>query len=96
MIDCNNKKTIDTEACRQHASAWQKHLHSHSSSTLNDIRRVLQRPCERQDWQPSTHSSAIQPHDEDTPDPIAWKHYFSPNRFYCVETACAPCGVVLA
>jgi len=24
------------------------------------------------------------------------KNYFSPNRFYCVETACAPCGIVLA
>jgi len=24
------------------------------------------------------------------------KHYFSPNRFYCVETICAPCGVVIA
>jgi hypothetical protein len=21
--------------------------------------------------------------------------YFSPNRFYCVETICAPCGVVI-
>ncbi len=24
------------------------------------------------------------------------KHYFSPNRFYCVETVCAPCGTVIA
>ncbi|KAF8995322.1 hypothetical protein BDQ17DRAFT_1392272 [Cyathus striatus] len=24
------------------------------------------------------------------------KDYFSPSRFYCVETICAPCGVVLA
>ncbi|KAF8813279.1 hypothetical protein BYT27DRAFT_7220452 [Phlegmacium glaucopus] len=22
--------------------------------------------------------------------------YFSPNRFYCVETICAPCGAVIA
>jgi len=49
-----------------------------------------------QDWQPRTHTFATQPHDEDAPDPIARKHYFSPNHFYCVETACAPCGVVLA
>ena len=24
------------------------------------------------------------------------KHYFGPNRFYCVETICAPCGTVIA
>ena len=96
MIGCNNNKTNDTEACRQHAGAWQKHPYSRSSSTLNGIRRVLQRERERQDWQPHTHTFATQPHDEDAPDPIARKHYFSPGCFYCVETACAPCGVVLA
>ena len=24
------------------------------------------------------------------------KNYFNPNRFYCVETVCAPCGTVIA
>ena len=23
-------------------------------------------------------------------------HYFGPGKFYCVETICAPCGVVIA
>ncbi|KAF8978436.1 hypothetical protein BDQ17DRAFT_1394734 [Cyathus striatus] len=29
---------------------------------------------------------------------LAWlpNSYFSPNRYYCVETVCAPCGVVIA
>lgn len=38
----------------------------------------------------------MQPHDEDHPESQQRKHYFSPNRFYCVETICAPCGVVIA
>jgi len=38
----------------------------------------------------------VQPHDEDHPESQQCKHYFSPNRFYCVETICAPCGVVIA
>jgi len=46
--------------------------------------------------------AAIQcPHDgeikTENPQPtIKQKTYFSPNRSYCVETACAPCGVVIA
>jgi len=24
------------------------------------------------------------------------KNYFTPHQFYCVETICAPCGVVIA
>ena len=36
-----------------------------------------------------------QPHDEDAPEPKK-KNYFSPGHFYCVETICAPCGVVIA
>ena len=36
-----------------------------------------------------------QPHDEPTVDNPR-DNYFTPNRFYCVETICAPCGVVIA
>jgi hypothetical protein len=36
-----------------------------------------------------------QPHDEPTPDRQR-KNYFVAPRFYCVETICAPCGVVIA
>ena len=38
---------------------------------------------------------AHQPHDEATVD-IQRENYFTPNHFYCVETICAPCGVVIA
>ena len=34
--------------------------------------------------------------DEAQPAEQVHKHYFSPNRFYCVETICLPCGVVVA
>ena len=37
----------------------------------------------------------MQPHDQDVPEHQK-KNYFSPNRFYCVETICAPCGTVIA
>ena len=27
---------------------------------------------------------------------IPHKHFFGPSQFYCVETICAPCGIVIA
>jgi len=81
--------------CLDHESTWQKHVHSKSKSTLNGLCRILQRPAERQEWQPK-QSGSIQPHDTDQPALPVHKHYFSPNHFYCVETICAPCGVVIA
>jgi hypothetical protein len=36
----------------------------------------------------------IQPHDEPNVE-RQQQNYFSPLRFYCVETICAPCGVVI-
>ena len=38
---------------------------------------------------------AEQPHDEPMLE-MEYKNYFSAPRFYCVETICAPCGVVIA
>jgi hypothetical protein len=67
-----------------------------SQSTVNGIRRILQRPGERQAWQKSPCSAIQHPHDEDAPENVQRKNYFSPNRFYCVETVVAPCGVVIA
>ena len=37
----------------------------------------------------------VQPHDEPMPE-VQYSNYFTPCRFYCVETICAPCGVVIA
>lgn len=55
---------------------------------------MLQRPGEGLPWQ-TTAQSYTQPHDEPVAEPQR-KNYFSASRFYCVETICAPCGVVIA
>lgn len=56
---------------------------------------MIQRPQERNPWQPELQRT-IQPHDDDNDAEIRRKHYFGPTRYYCVETICAPCGVVIA
>ena len=55
---------------------------------------MLQQPQEPQPWQ-NQQNHPHQPHDEENPEHLR-KHYFSPTRSYCVETAVAPCGVVIA
>jgi hypothetical protein len=40
-----------------------------------------------------THET--QPHDQEAVEPARLNHFTAP-RFYCVETICAPCGVVIA
>src|SRR5438309_10755040 len=37
-----------------------------------------------------------QPYNEEPAEELAKKNYFSPAQFYCMETICAPCGVVIA
>ena len=48
-------------------------------------------------WQPG-QERVVQHHDQENPDadPPKSKHFFDPAQFYCVETICAPCGVVIA
>ena len=53
-----------------------------------------QRPGENLPWQPVADVN-LQPHDELAPETHR-KNYFTPSRFYCIETICAPCGVVIA
>ena len=55
---------------------------------------MLNRPGESNPWQIGNQRN-VQPHDEEAPEPQQ-KHYFSPAKFYCVETICAPCSVVIA
>jgi len=91
---CQNNKVAPTQACSQHKMQWDKHTHHHSHSSLTGVRRMLQRPGENLPWNPATRGN-VQPHDENAPEPLR-SHYFSPPRFYCVETICAPCGAVIA
>ena len=57
---------------------------------------MLQRPAENYEWQPKAKGPNLQHHDDPNTDPPLPKNFFSPSRFYCVETICAPCGVVIA
>ncbi|KDR65511.1 hypothetical protein GALMADRAFT_81764 [Galerina marginata CBS 339.88] len=57
---------------------------------------MLQRPNENYAWQPNRRGPNPQRHDDPNTDPPPPPNYFSPGRFYCVETLCAPCGVVIA
>ena len=95
MHNCNNQKVTGTMACQQHAGEWDKHVKNHSRHSYHGARRQLQRPGENLPWQPAPHVN-LQPHDEITPEAHRRKNYFSPSRFYCVETICAPCGIVIA
>ena len=56
---------------------------------------MLQRPGEISPWQCGLHR-INQHHDNNENIEIPWVHYFGPSKFYCVETICAPCDVVIA
>ena len=101
MVGCPKDKIQGTQACAEHVADWKKSIHDRSKATINGIRRVLQRPGERQEWQNVPDAAIQRPHDDEVetenPQPtVKRKTYFSPNRSYCVETACSPCGVVIA
>ena len=55
---------------------------------------MLQRPNENLAWQPVQERN-VQHHDEPASE-IQRANFFGPAQFYCVETICAPCGVVIA
>ncbi len=60
------------------------------------IRRLLHRSEEeRLDWMPVPQQNQ-QPHDASEQTIRQCNNYFTPARYYCVETICAPCGVVIA
>lgn len=56
---------------------------------------MLQRPTEPLPWQPQAGAN-FQPHDVPAPEEERKKNYFTAPQFYCIETICAPCGVVIA
>ena len=95
VIGCSNDKVHLTQACQQHKSEWNKHTHNRSPGALAGVRRVLRRPAENLEWLPNLQRNPL-PHDGPVPPDRENKNYFSPNRFYCVETVCAPCGTVIA
>jgi hypothetical protein len=96
---CQRNKAEDIHTCHQHRERWHSHVIRFGRSTLLGVRRILRRSEEeRLPWLPAPNRN-VQPHDEPAPA-IAprgqQKTYFIAPRFYCVETICAPCGVVIA
>ncbi|KAF8981253.1 hypothetical protein BDQ17DRAFT_1394243 [Cyathus striatus] len=56
---------------------------------------MVHRPGEQLPWN-TVRPRNVQPHDEQQLPNNKVKNYFTPGKFYCVETICAPCGVVIA
>jgi hypothetical protein len=94
--DCTNNRYRDTSACQAHQAEWRNFTKYKTRQTRSGIRRMLQRPGETQPWNPQRRGPNPQHHDDDNEEPPLPSNYFSPARFYCVETICAPCGVVIA
>ena len=93
--NCLSPKISGTQACHQHKEEWSKYEFHRKPAIYSGMKRMLRQPGENRPWQPTTER-VHQPHDEPAPDVQRSKNYFSAGRFYCVETICAPCGVVIA
>jgi hypothetical protein len=96
IVTCQNARVNGTQACEEHQRAWQKHVHNRQPGTLAGVQRMLRRPGENLEWLPAPREHVDNPHDGPVLPDRQVKNYFSPNRFYCVETICAPCGIVVA
>jgi hypothetical protein len=93
--NCQNHKAAGIHTCHQHQALWHAHVLHFGHSTPLGIRCILRRTeAEHLPWLPE-HGHQVQPHDEPAPE-RGQRNYFVAPRFYCVETICAPCGVVIA
>ncbi|KAH6917725.1 hypothetical protein BKA70DRAFT_1215911 [Coprinopsis sp. MPI-PUGE-AT-0042] len=93
IVGCLALAKSGTRACELHAPEWKHYQASASRSSSSGVKCMIHRPAERQPWQES-HERPENPHDQPDPQPHQPKHYFAASRYYCVETLCAPCGVV--
>jgi hypothetical protein len=92
---CTNAKVTGSQACEEHQENWYAHVVRYGRQSILGICRMLRRTEEeRLEWLPDT-ARQVQPHDEPAPARRRGNYFIAP-RFYCVETICAPCGVVIA
>ena len=94
--DCNHWRVVKTLACQAHQPEWHKYSKNSKRHNQAGVRRMLQRPGENNPWQPNRRGQNPQRYDDPNEDPPPPPHYFCAGRFYCVETICAPCGVIIA
>ncbi|KAF9456835.1 hypothetical protein BDZ94DRAFT_1292675 [Collybia nuda] len=92
--NCQNLNVDGTHACREHQHLWARHIANHSRQTYAGARRAINRPAENLPWQTATVPFR-QAHDEHALEGER-SNYFTASHYYCVETICAPYGVVTA
>jgi hypothetical protein len=85
MQNCQNIKAEGIHTCVQHRSRWNSHVIRYGRQSALGVSRIIRRTQEE-------HLPWLPIHGEETPK----DNYFKAPQFYCVETICAPCGVVLA
>jgi hypothetical protein len=96
ISNCNNPKIPGTKACQTHREKWYSHVVRFGRSSLLGVRRLLRRTAEEAlDWLP-INNQRVQPHDEPESEQTPRESYFTAAKTYCIETLCAPCGVVIA
>ena len=96
MQDCTRPKLPGTQTCQQHQEQWHQHVVRYGRQTLLGFNQLVRRSeAENLPWLPQHHHPAP-PHDHEAPVAHPHPNYFKAPRFYCVETICAPCGVVIA
>ncbi|KAJ8690195.1 hypothetical protein PTI98_011647 [Pleurotus ostreatus] len=103
MKGCGKVKVGDTKACQDHQGQWATFCRQYANTSLLGVQRILRRAQEeRQEWLPRAAGAEELEHDnleEQEVEEVSgtkYNNYFSAPRFYCVETICAPCGVVIA
>ncbi|TFK31826.1 hypothetical protein BDQ12DRAFT_701426 [Crucibulum laeve] len=94
--NCNSSKAENSQTCQVHQHNWQSHIIRFGWQTLLGIHRITRHSEEEQHiWLPQVNRQ--QPvHDEIQAPNQQHTNYFIAPQFYCVETICAPCGVVIA
>jgi hypothetical protein len=93
-----NSKVEQTRACEQHQELWHQHVIRYGCQSLLGFTRLLRRSeTENLPWLSQIQRPQPPPHDQPLPaEPQQQHNFFQAPRFYCVETICAPCGVVIA
>ena len=91
--NCEIPNVAGTLACEQHQGKWRRHVMNHRKQVLGGYRRAIRRPDETWPWMPQAPPQ-VHPHDEE--QATRSRDSFTAPRMYCVETVCAPCGVVVA
>ncbi|TFK58893.1 hypothetical protein BDN72DRAFT_781447 [Pluteus cervinus] len=94
IVGCRNAIVGNTQACDDHQNEWKNFQTHRKKQDQSGFRRALRRSENNLEWLPESLRGR-QPHDEPATE-TARKNYFTAPHFYCVETICAPCGVVIA